>query len=45
MLEDTAIVSLYWERSDKAIEESAAKYGGYCFSLAYHILRSHEDAE
>ncbi len=45
MLEDTAIVSLYWERSDRAIEESAAKYGGYCFSLAFNILRSREDAE
>lgn len=44
-MEDSQIVALYFERDQRAIEETAAKYGPYCFSIAYNILRNREDAE
>ncbi len=45
MMEDLCIVELYWNRSEKAIAETSAKYGKYCYSIAYHILMNAEDAE
>lgn len=44
-MEDQTIVGLYWQRSEKAIEETSAKYNGYCYSIAYNILVNKEDAE
>ncbi len=44
-MEDEKIVALYWERSEAAIEETQRKYGRYCRSIAFRILRSEEDAE
>lgn len=44
-MEDAQIISLYWSRSEDAISETAAKYGGFCHSIAYNILSSHEDAQ
>lgn len=44
-MEDSQIVSLYWERDEQALTETAAKYGRYCFSIAYNILSSREDAD
>ena len=44
-MEDGKIVYLYWERSERAIPETAKKYGRYCFSIAYRILSCKEDAE
>ncbi len=44
-MEDNIIIDLYWERSEDAISETAAKYGGYCFSIAYNILSNKEDSE
>lgn len=44
-MEDEEIVSLYWERSETAIQETAGKYGRYCHAIAYNILHSHEDSE
>ncbi len=44
-MNDAAIVTLYWERSERAIEETAAKYGRYCHSIAYNILYNEEDAK
>ena len=44
-MEDKRIVELYWERSEQAIAETAAKYGPYCHYISYNILHSHEDAE
>lgn len=43
-MEDARIVDLYWERSEKAIEETSIKYGNYCYSIAFHILANAEDA-
>ena len=44
-MEDSAIVELYWQRSDRAISETAKKYGVYCRRVAYNICGSIEDAE
>lgn len=42
---DEKIVDMYWTRSEHAITETAKKYGHYCHSIAYSILRNHEDSE
>ena len=39
------IVDLYWERSEDAITKTQEKYGKYCFSIAFNILKSDGDAE
>ncbi len=44
-MEDKQIVDLYWARSEKAISETADKYGRYCYTIAYNILHSNEDSE
>lgn len=44
-MEDSQIVALYFDRDQRAIEETAAKYGSYCYSIAHNILKNKEDAE
>lgn len=44
-MEDMEIVALYWARSEDAIAETAEKYGGYCHSISFGILRNEQDAE
>ena len=44
-MEDKRIIELFFERSEKAIEESGKKYGGYISSVAFSILASNEDTE
>lgn len=44
-MEDQKIIDLYWQRSEQAILETDTKYGGYCYSIAYHILENREDSE
>ena len=44
-MEDSCIVELYWERSERAISETSDKYGKYCYAIAYHILADPEDAD
>lgn len=44
-MEDREIVSLYWERVEAALDETAAKYTPYCQRIALHILQNQEDAE
>ena len=34
-MDDDKIVELYWERDEKAIEETDFKYRKYLFSIAY----------
>ena len=43
-MEDEKIVELYWRRRECAIDETQAKYGTYCRSIAYNILSDAEDA-
>ena len=45
MMEDKAILDLYFARDELAITETDRKYGGYCFSVANRILCSNEDSE
>ena len=44
-MQDSAIVDLYWQRSEQAISETELKYGKYCHAIAYQICESEEDAE
>lgn len=44
-MEDSTIINLYFDRSEKAIEESRSKYGRYCSVIANNILHSSEDTE
>ncbi len=44
-MNDRDIVNMYWDRNQRAIAVTAEKYGGYCRSISYSILHSHEDAE
>ena len=44
-MNDEQIVELYWTRVERAIEETARKYGHFCFSIANGILRNKEDSD
>lgn len=44
-MDDKQIVELYWARTEKAISETATKYGKYCYYIAFNILHSNEDSE
>ena len=44
-MDDSTIIDLYWSRDQRAIEETAGKYGSFLFSLVWNILRSHSDTE
>ncbi len=42
---DYDIIKLYFDRSERAIEETDAAYGRYCRYIANEILRNLEDSE
>lgn len=44
-MEDQKIVELYWAREERAIQETAKKYGNYLSSIAMRILRNRQDTE
>lgn len=44
-MNDGQIVQLYWDRDERAIPETAAVYGDYCYTIAYNILSSPQDSE
>ena len=44
-MDDAQIIALYWSRSEQAIAQTSEKYGSYLTSIAYHILKSPEDAQ
>lgn len=44
-MNDSQIVALFFDRDQRAIEETAAKYGKYCYSIVHNILQNKEDAE
>ena len=44
-MEDLEIIGLYFRRNEKAITETAAKYGTFCRNIALNILSNREDAE
>ncbi len=44
-MEDNHIIDLYWQRDERAISETASKYGKYLYSISYHILLNAEDTK
>ncbi len=44
-MEDQQIIELYFQRDERAISETATKYGGFCTHIAMNILSVKEDAE
>ena len=44
-MEDAKIIELYWERDERAVSETEKKYGKYCHSIAFGVLRNELDAE
>ena len=44
-MDDHNIITLYFQRSEQAIAVTAAKFGNYCYSIAYHILQEQRDSE
>ena len=45
IMQDAAIIELYWNRDERAISESDRYYGPYCRRIAINILSCLEDAE
>lgn len=44
-MDDSAIIDLYFARSEKAIQETGVKYGNYLHTIAGNILHTQEDSE
>jgi len=44
-MEDRKIIEMFLSRDENAINETAEKYGKYCYSIAFNILGSHSDSE
>ncbi|MCR5467601.1 MAG: sigma-70 family RNA polymerase sigma factor [Lachnospiraceae bacterium] len=44
-LQDREIIDLYWDRDQTAIQHTDEKYGKYCHTVAWNILRQNEDCE
>lgn len=44
-MDDDKIIDMYFSRNEKAINETAKKYGRYCYSIAYNILYSETESE
>lgn len=44
-MDDEQIVALYWQRDEKAIEETDFKYKKYLFSIVYNVVHDRLDCE
>lgn len=44
-MDDIEIIELYWQRNERALQETQKKYGSYCTTIANRILASPEDSE
>lgn len=44
-MNDEDIIRLYFDRDERAISETSARYGKYCYTIADNILHNHEDSE
>lgn len=44
-MDDTGIIDLYWARDEQALTETERKYGPYCRSISYQIVKNRQDAE
>ena len=45
IMDDEKIVDLFWQRDERAITETSAKYGALCGKIAYGILGNSQDSE
>ena len=44
-MDDKRIIDLYFDRDERAIEESSIKYGAYCGRVAFNILSDPHETE
>lgn len=44
-MDDERILDLFWQRDERAIAETSAKYGALCGKIAYGILGDPQDSE
>ncbi len=44
-MDDAAIIKLYQQRDERALQETKARYEALCMTVAYNMLGSREDAE
>ena len=44
-MDDLEIIELYFCRDEKALTETAHKYGNYCYTIAFNVLNSIEDSK
>ncbi len=42
---DEAIIALFFERNEAAIQRTHEKYGGYLYTVAFNLLRDTQDCE
>ncbi len=45
MITDEQIIDMYWQRQERAIQETDRKYGQLLFRIAYNILHDRSDSE
>lgn len=45
IIADEQIIELYWQREERAIQETDIKYGQFLYRIAYNILHDHSDSE
>ena len=44
-MNDKKLIELYWARDERAIPETDAVYGRYCYAIAYNVLSDHGESE
>lgn len=44
-MNDPEIISLYFQRSEQAIAQTDLKYGRYCYTIAWNVLRDDGDTQ
>ncbi len=42
---DDKIIQLYWERNERALDETDKKYGKYLLTIAYNIVHNEPDSQ
>ena len=42
-MDDASIIELYWQRAERAIAETDAVYGRFCYRIAHNILLDPQD--
>lgn len=44
-MDDLELIELYWERNERAIDETNTKYGRLLYKISFSILSNHEDSQ